>query len=102
MYTFHYLTNNITTLKHLQVCKFRATEVCLIKDMTIICGRQERRRQKRDTGEVEVLSSVNFVFNVTALNFEEQTKDWQQICQSLRVPRIYRRRQFCIKILRGT
>ena len=70
------------------VCSKRATKVCEIKDMGIICGRTVRRRKRRGVDVLE--HSVDFSFNVTALKLEDKTLDCHgSICPMLKIPSRY-------------
>ena len=73
------------------ICSKRETKICNIGDMGIICGRTSRRRRRRGVDYLE--HSVDFAFNVTALNFEEKTTECDsKICPMLRIPKKYCKR----------
>ena len=65
------------------ICKSRKKKpLCEIKDIGIICGRTTRRRRSIDGSDI-IESSVDFSFNVTALENDPTTEDCQDICDRL-------------------
>ena len=70
------------------ICIKGLTKICSIEDMGIICGLTERRRRRRGVDYIE--HSVDFSFNVTALNYDLTTAQCDsEICPMLRIPGRY-------------
>ena len=70
------------------VCMKGLTKICNIEEAGIICGRTIRRRRRRGVDYTE--QSVDFAFNVTALNFDLTTAQCdREICPMLRIPERY-------------
>ena len=67
-------------------CVPDSTQVCVIRDISLICGRITRQRRP-DTGEMELITNLNVAINISPLARIERLADCNQTtCHFLNIP----------------
>ena len=76
------------------VCWSRATRVCDMRNVGIICGRTRRRKRGTD----EEIESVDINFDVYAVKVKEKAVDCDKVCTAIGIPARYCTARTCVSV----